>query len=227
MTYAAEVLADAPAAYYRMQESSGLPQDSSGNGRHMTASSGTAVYQQPGPIASDPSDFAIEFSASQWFSSPDGAWFDFGDTFSLEFWFKRAGDTGTTETVLAKGTGAPQIQIDPTDVLILNVRGSGTVCTNTDGGIPNPSPWRHVVMTKSGAAAKIWIDTVDRTGAITNHTATNTATALFMGARDDGNFLLDAVLDEVAIYTTVLSSARVLAHFQAAQHYLLRPLAVG
>jgi hypothetical protein len=36
MSYVDEVLADSPRAFYRLNEASGLPQDSSGNGLHMT-----------------------------------------------------------------------------------------------------------------------------------------------------------------------------------------------
>jgi len=48
--YATEVLADTPAAYYKLEESSGLPQDSSGNGNHITSSAGTLRRNTPGPF---------------------------------------------------------------------------------------------------------------------------------------------------------------------------------
>ena len=71
--YATEVVADSPAAYYRMQEASGLIQDSSGNANHASASGGTATYQQTSPVVSDASAKAISFSGDDYFSIPDHA----------------------------------------------------------------------------------------------------------------------------------------------------------
>ena len=37
MTYSSEVMADAPVVYYKLDETSGSPQDSSGNGNHASS----------------------------------------------------------------------------------------------------------------------------------------------------------------------------------------------
>jgi hypothetical protein len=50
--YAMAVLPDSPTAYWQMQETSGLPQDTSGNGHHMTSSVSTLEYRKTGALTS-------------------------------------------------------------------------------------------------------------------------------------------------------------------------------
>lgn len=59
--YSNLVLQLAPRAFWKMDDLSGLPQDSSGNGNHMTTMTGTQ-YRQPGPYGGM---WAILFNAGQ------------------------------------------------------------------------------------------------------------------------------------------------------------------
>ena len=68
--------------------------------------------------------------------------------------------------------------------------------------------------TKNGAEVHIYVDGVDRTAAATNTTLTSNATALNIGRASTGSAYSSADIDEVAIYPTALSPARVLAHYQ-------------
>jgi hypothetical protein len=72
-----------------------------------------------------------------------------------------------------------------------------------------------VVATKSGADVHVYIDGVDRTAAGTNTTLTANATALNIGRATTGSAYASGDIDEVAIYPTALTPARVLAHYQA------------
>ena len=217
MSYSSEVLADSPAAYYRMNEASGLIQDSSGNGNHATASFGTPTYAQTGAIEADASDDAILFDGStERFEIDDDATLDLGDVFTLECWINRS-RTGVDEWVIGKGTGAYAMRIIPTNELELTasfVAGivDSTVTVLDDG-------WHHLVITKSGATSKLYIDAVDVTGTVSDATCVNTGIVLSIANNgpDGGNDSpTGAVLDEVAVYPTALSQARVLAHFEAA-----------
>lgn len=216
MSYSSEVLADSPAAYYRCQEASGLLQDSSGNARHVTAEAagGSVTYQQASPIATDPSDFSID-TLDHWFSSPDGAWFDLADVFTLEMWCKRDGGIGSTQVLFSKGNNSWLLHFNAGNQFFLDRQGVANIVGSTTT-ITDTTTWHHLVCTKTGATVKLYIDAVDVTGTVTNSTFTNTTVASFVGARDDANFLLSAHIDEVAIYPTALSLTRVQAHFDAA-----------
>ncbi len=214
MSYASEVTADAPVAWYRCQEASGLLQDSGGNARHCTASggAGSATYQRTSPITTESSDLAIQVS-DKWFSSPDGAWFDTGDIFSLECWVKRSA-TGT-HIFISKGTGSYSLYFNGSGNLALDRVGLTTIVSSTIT-ITDTTTWHHVVATKSGATVKLYIDGVNRTGTVTNDTIANNAIGLFIGATHDGFFMYQGDIDEIAIYSTALSEARVLVHYNEA-----------
>jgi hypothetical protein len=89
--YAAEVIAANPWSYYLLNEASGMPQDSSGNGRHCTQSliipggSGSFTYGLPGPFDGSSS---IRFTANGsdiWFQGPGSG--GIGDTcVTLQCW---------------------------------------------------------------------------------------------------------------------------------------------
>jgi hypothetical protein len=77
--------------------------------------------------------------------------------------------------------------------------------------------WSHVVVTKSGATVKLYINAVDSTGAVVNATLADTTSALNIGR--DVAFpaqYFNGRIDEVAVYPTALSAARVAAHYAAA-----------
>jgi hypothetical protein len=216
MSYASEVLADSPAAYYRCAEASGLIEDSSGNARDATASNGTAQYQQASPIASDPSDYCIYFDGDANFEVPDVG-LDLGDTLSLEFWIKRT-TTGIAEGIFAKGINAYETQIHTDNKVYLSKTGvldlANSTATITD------TNWHHVVFTKNGTGAgamKCYIDGTEGTNEIfDDQVLDNSATALHIGSDPFDSSYANSRLDELALYDTVLSQARVEAHYDAA-----------
>jgi hypothetical protein len=80
---------------------------------------------------------------------------------------------------------------------------------------PRPLQWHHLVVTKSGAASKLYIYGIDRTGTVTNLTMINTASTLILGAKNGTSEFLAATIDEFAVYNAVLSGATVLDHYKA------------
>lgn len=212
MSYASEVLADSPAGYYRCQEASGLILDSSGNGRNATASSGTAQYQQASPILSDPADFAIYFDGDASFSVPDVG-LDFGNVFSLEAWIKRT-TSGIFEQILFKGINAYDMHISSGNRIVVAKAGVGDIAQSSTS-ITDTS-WHHCVVTKNAAvSANVYIDAVDVTSFILDQTCTDTASALVFGDDTFADFS-NSRMDEFALYPTVLSQARITAHYNAA-----------
>jgi len=216
MSYVSEVLADSPSGYWRMNESSGQPQDSSGNGNNTTASFGSNyLYSQTGALASDPSSTSI-FGNQIDFRAPDHATLDLGDVFTLECWAKRNA-VGAQQYLFSKGTGAYSIGFQATNVVFLSRFGTSLEMESTT--TVADSLFHHIVVTKNGASAFIYIDSIDRSGALSNNTYTNNGTVLTLG--DDGpdgggGVGVNGWLDEMAVYPTALSQARVEAHYDAA-----------
>ena len=211
--YETEVISDAPAGYYRCDEASGLLQDSSGNARHATSSGGTATYQQTSPITSDSSAKAISFSGDDYFSVPDSAGLDFGDTFTLEVWLRRT-RSGVTEPMLAKDTGAFALYIDTNDKVVLDKYGTGW--DTNESGTTVDTDWHHFVATSSGAIRKLYKDGVDVTNNMTDMAFVSNASPLIIGSNSDFSDFWVGDLAEIALYPTALSQDQVQTHYNAA-----------
>lgn len=207
-SYVRTVLADRPVAYYRMEEASGLPQDSSGNGNHTTVSSGTATYAQSGAITSGnsilwPSSFDVYFTA------PDHSTLDCGDVVTIELWYRPV-YTGAGQLVLiAKGNGAYGMSVVNNRMRLENDGNSGLVRSNFD--LTDTNRWYHCVGVKNGATRKMYVDGVDVSDLVTPSTLVNTTNVLFLGS---DTITPNCYLDEVAIYGTELSAARVQEHYR-------------
>lgn len=220
MSYASEVLADSPNGYWRMDESSGQITDSSGNSHDSTTINGSPTYSQPGALASDPSSTSILFAPDESFEIPDHADFDLGDTFTLEAWVQ-LGATGESYTIFDKGANAYNLFVYDVDgQLHLERNGVATLAKSTDT-FPVDSSFHHVVATKDGSTIAIYLDGEDVTSAGTNSTCTDTAVNLFIGDSNFGFSGWSGRMDELAVYPTALSAARVLAHYNAAFESLL------
>jgi hypothetical protein len=198
-----------------MQEASGLIQDSSGNGNHANAVNGTPVYQQASPILGEPADKAIllERSESAYFSVPDHATLDVGDVFSFECWVKLT-STGNIFTFATKLGGSWGVYISATGFVRIYRSGSGTAIVESSVAITDTTTWHYVACTKNGATSKVYIDGADVSVAGANDTLTDSSSAMQIGTDTGGGTYTDATLDEVAVYATVLSAARVLVHYE-------------
>lgn len=214
MSYASEVLADAPKAYYRMQEASGLIQDSSGLGHNATSTGGNAVYHTATPLVTDPGDFSIQHIVGSWFSIPDHADLDMGDTLTAEAWVYPT-TLGTLLVISGRGgVGALSWGMN-TDNTIFAAKANTAIIVSSTITL-SISTWYHVAYTKATTTSKIYIDGVDRTGAVTNQTLADVAVPLIVGADYDASAPWLGLLDEVAFYSTALPQARVQAHYNAA-----------
>ncbi len=216
-SYADEVLADLPNVYYKMHEASGVLLDSSGNGRNGATVFGSPTYQIVGPITSESPNYGIQSSGSSYFDSADHALFDLGDgPFTLEGWVKRGAGQGTLQTMMVKGLQY-QLAFQSDNTIILAENGVAVVVPSTIT-ITDTTTWHHVVVTKTGATSKVYIDGVDRTGTVTDSPMANSAIPFYVGAGNGGGEYLSSghQIAQFAVYPSVLSAARVLAHFNAA-----------
>ncbi len=175
-----------------------------------------------GLIASDPTNTSVNFDGTNdHVSFADRAAFDRGDVFTLEAWIYMDA-IGRFNGIMDKGSGAYVFRVGTDNRLLLRrnsvqdiVKSTITLAANT---------LYHVVATKNGATVKLYVNGVDVTGTVTNSTMVNTSIAFNIAAADAGSTdFFDGRIDEVAVYPTALSAARVLAHYQAG---LVTPIVV-
>lgn len=227
--YTNAVNADTPTGYWRIDGSQTVANSAIGG----TAGSATKV----GSIASGTSPltgFGDTGSASAVLGSgsyvvpssstlsPSGS-----DAYSIEFWFKSRGATGSEQYLLEKyGTGYA-VRVD-TGVFCNSSGGklgllyvSPNVCAGTTGATNyhTGNAWHHFVATRGGSTVKMYVDgslVSTSTGVLSPGAG---STPLRIGARgDDGALGYNGSMAEVAFYNSELSALRVAAHYSASGH---------
>jgi hypothetical protein len=238
--YRDEVLADSPVAYWELEETtSGSVIDSSGNGYDGTPGSSTAA---PTVDVDGIVGRAYQFDGSN--DRFEGTTLgSFGPnlvgSFTVEFWVKTT-ETSSQSIMGFFNTGnnlALQVRINTNgtegtaaDSIYLFVRSddssTGRIMRGTFPAAVSDDEWHHVVIAVDDAqpsgTVRAYLDGANETFTKeTDNLGTGTANlgfALGVGARNvRGTFgtFFAGRLDEVAIYPTALSAARVDAHWKA------------
>jgi hypothetical protein len=224
--YAAQVLQDSPLAYWRFDEKSGTTAvDSSGHG-HDGQYVGAVTLGQPGAIAGDPGT-AVGFDGKT-------AWMDAGDVFpfpgnapcSLEAWVKPVTDS-EYHAVISRNDGQGgttsgyliyiEPAADPAYVDFAHYLFSGgnqQHDIDTSSGTIGTSDFTHIVAVYDGTTLSLYLNgqPVGSTAGTISTPATQNPFAV--GAESGGAIAwFNGPIDEVAVYGTPLSPARIQAHY--------------
>jgi hypothetical protein len=218
--YADEVLADAPLAYWRLGEGSGATAfDSSGNGHHGTFE-GTPVYGEGGAVAG--ADTSVRFTGNPCGFAHAEDFDDFvgTDPFSLEAWIRPTQIGTTFRHVFSKdiddANGRQQYGVFVhADVGLAFERYVDDQDATASALLPPLNVWTHFVATYDGASLRIYTNgTLGETRTDARSSPPKDVISYFgTKAPSQGCFL--GGLDEVAIYGTTLSAARISAHYTA------------
>lgn len=223
--FATEVATDNPSLWWRLEETSGLPQDSSGNGRHAASSSGTYTRAVSGLVASDPSTKAVQFSGSGSITSANA---------STPKWWVQSGLTAAF--IIKNAQVATLFDINQTlrlriDTVSTTSAVSAIFATNTSGfsvysfSVPadlNDGNAHHFALTWGSASGTLKLyrngTVLGTTHSVAGGTVLDSGSAsnLVVGNRFDGSAPWSGVLDELRFFPTELSAARVAAQAAAA-----------
>jgi hypothetical protein len=211
MSYVAEVLADGPVGYWKMDELSGDLADSSGNGLTAVAS-GSPLYGRAKIGNALGTSVGADGGASLTFTVASPGPLYVGDNFTLEAWYRpEATFVGQYRSLMgispwAWGLGANTLG----QIYIFKTNPSGDVIATSSASMTVQGN-HHIVYTKNGASSHIYINGVEGTTLGTNVTF---------------NFYVDPFtlfginqesMQHAAVYPSDLSPARVLAHYNAGQ----------
>jgi Concanavalin A-like lectin/glucanases superfamily len=220
-TYSATVLADHPAAYWRMDETTGTTMaDASGNanqGRYV----GIYTLGQAGAIAGDGTT-AVAFDGQSGAATVVSSTTLQVSTVTIELWINKRADTEygvyvAKNVELGGGAGSGWFELlnshhDGRLEFRVTSDGSPTLVSSSTLAL---NTWYYVVATYDGAMARLFVNgKLDSTLKVTA-TPKQTADPLFIGRRMDGLFN-QAVIGQVAIYPIALSADRIAAHWRAA-----------
>jgi hypothetical protein len=171
-------------------------------------------------LGSSDTDRASRFDGvNDYVQVPDSASLDLGDSLTIEEWVRR-NTSGVLGQIVYKGVNGYGLQIAADDRVTFHKPNLAPIARSTVA-IPTDGEYHHVVATKNGASTHIYVDGVDVTQLGQNQTIANTTAPLQIGRfynpsnGNHGNYL-DGDLDEVALYTTALSAAQVMNHYEMA-----------
>lgn len=231
---AAEVLTDAPKAYWRMEQPAhGQPMiDSSGNNHH-------GVYVNPGSgesLVNDGGQSLTTVANGDSVGSFVGSGLPEVWPVTFEAWVKFDRDLAKTHMIVSVGkdtsfTSGVHFKVEkgglgsPNGELILEFHRPGSIyfqivgSSRVDDGMPH-----HVVFTMSSAipsGMRLFVDGVQETTTV----LTGLAGTSWVGFNQwgvgnapdntNGDYALVGAVDDTAIYNTALQPARVLAHYNA------------
>jgi Concanavalin A-like lectin/glucanases superfamily len=159
-----------------------------------------------------------------WLRIPANASLMVGDTFSFECWVKPAA-MGTFQGLLAASSKGPVFYFlngSPASKLRLDKAGISAIVTSTSEQAAGAS--YYLVVTKTGATVKIYVNGVDVTGVVTNATMEATLADWALGGNQSGESILNGSLQYPALYKVALTKQTVEAHLHAASSPAVAPV---
>lgn len=219
MSYSSEVLADSPAVYWRLGETSGTSAvDASGNGRHGTYTGAYTLNQTS--LNTDPTGKSVALvrgvNGGVITSSVGGS----VSAFTLEGWVK----TGDGNGAFVIGRDHATVNADRLFWLWVNgvtprvsiqyPLGSGSYVEVSAGASLTVGSIHHLAATYDGTTVRLYVDgaqagTSTAVSGALNSGATVSSGGVSIYSTTTGN------LQDVAYYTTALSAARIAAHYAA------------
>jgi hypothetical protein len=205
------VLSDNPIAYWRLGEASGIASDTSGNSRHGAYLNGPTLGGI-GALAGDSNTSARFDGVNDSVRVPDDAALRLNDSWSIEFWARQRSFVNTQPGIVAKGDATKK------DGYAVLADSSGELFfmhdkkKNGSGPGALTSAFRYFVVTYDGHTLRWYVNGAVSTTKNQKLKDNKGKAVLELGRGVDyGN----NDLDEVAMYATALSAARIAAHYAA------------
>lgn len=217
MSYSSEVLADAPTHYWKLWDASGATAvDSSGNSRDATYV-GSPTLHATSPLDVDASAFAATLNGtSQYISRAAEATIN-SAPWCFEIIAKINSGAATFRVIAStrdeNTNNGWLLYLNDSNKLDLRHGGTGTVILQA--GTVSVGSTVHVVVGHNGTKFFMYVNSVLEA---TNPTIAYVAstTALNIGRRTDNSFFAPITIQHAAHYGSMLSGARVSAHYAAA-----------
>ncbi len=213
--YMLAVLADAPAAYWRLGETTGPVATDTAGASHGTRFGGITIGQ-PGALGDG--NRAMLFDATTgYIRAPNTAALQVTGDLTIEMWINVP--LSSRQTLISKGSRNEfEFTVETTGELNL-YQGDGTTFSNVKSPYATivANTWQHVAVTRVAATRTIrfYVNGVEK-GSGTYFIAPMPSAATVVIGRSDtssGVRYVNGLLDEVAVYSTALSGARIGTHY--------------
>jgi hypothetical protein len=220
-SYRSAVIADAPTAYWRLGEMAPAvtAQDASSSS-HGTYN-GAVLLGYPGPMVSEPDPCAYLSGSTAVFVEVATGGYQPLTSGTIELWvYPTLVGGGVYRTIIAKNSAAAtegwEVAINSDTLLRFTARAPLTdITAATTLGQFIANTWHHVVVKFNANDVNLYLNNALVAGP-TTRTATLASTGrLVIGLRESGSPMTGFV-DEVALYTSALTTTRIAAHYQVA-----------
>ncbi len=225
IAFNAEVVADAPLAYWRLGENPGetMAADDSGNGLNGTYSSTGVTLGQPGILGGDPAVLFDGLGPGA-VVVPHDAQLNVTQV-TMESVIRWDGPNGNQQRIIEKSTEPGSTRpvfslqvIDDARVQVelgfLGIPGE-VIELNSIGLIPIGQP-THLAATFDGSEIRLYINgLLDTSVGFSGSIRTDTARPLGIGNQAERERPFNGLIDDVVLYDYALSPDRVLVHWQA------------
>jgi Concanavalin A-like lectin/glucanases superfamily/Fibronectin type III domain len=215
--YSAEVVADSPVSYWRLGESSGtVAADARGVNPGVYANSPT--LGQASLLSADTTNKAVAFDGTNDnVRVANSATLGLSSPLSLEAWIKPSSlpASGAFASILTKAESYSLQFNGPRLEFTIMQNGARRRLQAPSGAIVAGQTY-HVVGTYDGATQRLYVNGAQVASAALSGPASASANALYVGAWNGASEFFKGTIDEVAVYGSTLSAARVSAHYAAA-----------
>ena len=214
--YNAEVVADSPVSYWRLGETSGATAADE-RGVNPGAYTNGPTLGQASLLAADTANKAVGFDGSNDnVKIASSASLAIGAPLSLEAWIKPTSipTNGNFASVLTKAESY-SIQFNgPKLEFTIMQNGTRRRLQAPSGAIVAGQTY-HVVGTYDGTTQRLYINGAQVASAALSGAATTNSNPLVIGSWNGSEEFFKGTIDEVAVYGSTLSTARVNAHYEA------------
>jgi hypothetical protein len=173
---------------------------------------GGFTLNQASSLSGDSNPSTLLNGTTGYIAVADSASLDTGDTLSVLLRIKRTRTSHSTyEVIRSKDSGSLVLLTDDGTLggaanAIAVAKHSAGIITNSTATFGDTN-WHTLLVTKTGATVKVYMDGVDRTGTVSNLTITNTAGPLHLGTESSSPAqYLGAYVDEWVEFSTALSA---------------------
>jgi hypothetical protein len=213
--YATEVSGDSPVAYWRLEETTGSTANDETSNNHDLTLYNTPTLDVDG-ISEGSNGMTFTGSSSEYGSVADHANFAWGTACTFEGWIKTT-STATNQPIVSQWNSdyAFWLGFESAGQATLRVRIASTNYTAQVSGGWNDGAWHHLVGVRDGTEIRLYVDgkIVARTTVASGSIDSSTSNVDI--GRVAGTAYVTATLDEIALYTKVLTPAEILSHYLA------------
>jgi len=213
-SYGSAVVADSPASYWRLGESSGpMAADAVSNNTGTYRNSPT--LGAPSLLRSDPQSTAVSFDGvNDSVTVPSAPNLSPTAAVTVEAWVRPAAipATGSFASVVTKAESYA-LQFNGPRLEFTTMQSGTRRRVQAAAGVVVAGQTYHVVGTYDGAVQRLFVNGAQVASGLFTGALSTTANSLVMGSWDANSEYLSGVIDEVAVYPTALTASRIANHY--------------